>query len=546
MSPYRPFVARLFDAPAERIIALGRVVLALSALAAFAVHGEGTTHNDELTSLLLFAYLVFALGVLAWDRFWGFGDSFPQVVHGLDIAVASAILLLTNGPVSPYFVLCVFVLLAAALRWDWRGPLLSALLLGAVLVGSYFAGLGGAGDAFELNRLIVRASFLAVGGVMLSYSAAYRQRSRERLARLANWPASRPQAEPTSLEPALAHAAHVLEVPAVLVVWEQPQEPSLHLLSWRDGEVRYSRERRSLFGDLVPRAYADHAVVCGGFLGAGLPEINKELRKAFAIDNAATAPFSTDVCSGRVFLINRPAWSAEELALTEIVASRIGVKIQELILRQEVEGAATAKERERLGRDLHDGLLQGLAAATMQLRAMTEGLPQASKSELDSVRGIITEEAQKIRRFVEETRDRPAAATGVVKLASEITGVIESSRRRWGCEVDLTINPPHLECSLSAAWSIRHMLNEAISNAVRHGRALRVEAEIRSRDDHVVLSIQDDGIGFVDLDGSYTQKQLKSGNRGPLSLRSRVEELGGVLYLTSTPTGANVTVEFPL
>jgi signal transduction histidine kinase len=123
--------------------------------------------------------------------------------------------------------------------------------------------------------------------------------------------------------------------------------------------------------------------------------------------------------------------------------------------------------------------------------------------------------------------------------------VVENSQRRWGCEVDLTITPPDLKGSLSVARSIRHMLNEAVSNAVRHGRASRVEADIASREDRIMLSIQDDGIGFVDLDGSYTQKQLVSGNLGPLSLRSRVEELGGVLYLTSTPTGSNITIEFP-
>jgi signal transduction histidine kinase len=538
-------LTRLFDTPPERVIAVSRIFLAASALAAFFVDNQGTP-DEDLTRLVLIGYVAFALGVIAWDYVRALDEKAQHLIHAVDIAATSALLFLTHGPASPYFVLCVFVLVAGALRWNWQGPFFSTLLLAGVLFLSYLT--ADQVDPEEVNRLVVRAAFLVVGGFMLTYAAAYRQRSRHRLARLAAWPAAKRERGPVSLEPALAHAAGVLQAPSVLVLWEQFEEPSLHLLHWESETAHYSREQRKLFGDFVARSHSKASFVFeAGASPAGSKEsiINPDLQKTFRIETAATAPFARERCAGRVFLINRSSWSAEDLALTEIVAARLGIEIEELLLREEVAGAAGARERERLGRDLHDGVLQGLAAATMQLRAIAESVSGDSRQDLAAIRTIISEEAQKIRRFIEETRNQPTVSTGVVELAPEVMEIVENAQRRWGCQVDVTITPPDLKGSLSVARSIRHMLNEAISNAVRHGRASRVEADIAAREDRIMLSIQDDGIGFVDLDGSYTQKQLKSENLGPLSLRSRVEELGGVLYLTSTPTGANITIEFP-
>ena len=74
---------------------------------------------------------------------------------------------------------------------------------------------------------------------------------------------------------------------------------------------------------------------------------------------------------------------------------------------------------------------------------------------------------------------------------------------------------------------------------------LIVDIAIVQEAEHVLLSIQDDGVGFVDLEGTYTQRELKRHKVGPFSLRARAEELGGTLFLTSTPTGSNITIEFP-
>jgi signal transduction histidine kinase len=541
------YIERFLGASAEHIIGYGRLFLAAVCVAASIIDQEAPAEGLGPAQILLAGYFGFSLGIVLWGWVRPFANRLQQVVHGIDIAVASGALFVTHGAASPYFVLSVFVLLVGALRWRGRGPLLTALLLAMVLVIAYLGGFGGDHDWDELSVVVIRASFLMLAGVILAYLVGNRKRSQQRVAKLASWPPPQYEAGPGSLSPVLAHAGDVLGVARILVVWEEPEEPLLHVISWENGKLQYSRERRRVFGELVARSHQ-----AASFIWVPRREtepqpnlINEDLVRTFTIETAATAPFTRAACAGRVFVINRPVWTQEELALTEIVANRIGVEIEQLILRDRLEGAVSARERERLGRDLHDGLLQGLAAATMQLRATAEPLPAPIKKDLDGVRSIIADEAQRIRRFIEETRSPRPSTDGVIAVAPEVDKVAESCRKRWRCEVETEVAPRNLECSMSTARSIRHMINEAISNAVRHGRASRVEIRVSSQDGRIILSIDDNGSGFVHLEGSYTQKELSADNVGPLSLRSRIEELGGILYLTSTPTGANLTIEFP-
>ena len=184
-----------------------------------------------------------------------------------------------------------------------------------------------------------------------------------------------------------------------------------------------------------------------------------------------TAPFNMDYCYGGIIAFNRSGWSSEDLRIAEIAANVIGTQIEEAALRIELEAGIVGNERERLGRDLHDGLLQGLAASMMQLRALSAAAPSGLQNDLDNVRAILAEEASKIRTFVEETRNRERATTGLLSLTTEMGRVIAGLQKRWSCEVTMTIDPPDLACSLSTTRSVRHMVNEAVSNAVRHGRA---------------------------------------------------------------------------
>jgi hypothetical protein len=127
---------------------------------------------------------------------------------------------LTEGPTSPFFVLFTFAIISGALLWGGAGAAGTAAIL--LLVFVLATTLDAVTAAEDLNRTIVRFVYLVVVAVLIGYFGWHRQRAVERLKRLAAWPpASAPQGTTPALANSLQHAAIVLGVARVLVVWEE-------------------------------------------------------------------------------------------------------------------------------------------------------------------------------------------------------------------------------------------------------------------------------------------------------------------------------------
>ena len=90
------------------------------------------------------------------------------------------------------------------------------------------------------------------------------------------------------------------------------------------------------------------------------------------------------------------------------------------------------------------------------------------------------------------------------------------------------------------------MLGEAVANAVRHGNASNISVSICKTSAEMVVHIRDDGRGFGAKVISYKDAQLNEYSPSPLSLRERVDELGGSIVITSSSAGVDLKIELPL
>jgi signal transduction histidine kinase len=124
-------------------------------------------------------------------------------------------------------------------------------------------------------------------------------------------------------------------------------------------------------------------------------------------------------------------------------------------------------------------------------------------------------------------------------LAPDIKKRINRLQDQWGCIIRLKLYPPNMETAVSRVREIRHLISEAVSNAVRHGRASEVKIDIDYGVDQLVMRIVDNGSGFDNL--SQSGATMPS----PFSLRSRVDELGGTLFLSSSHLGTDITIQLP-
>jgi signal transduction histidine kinase len=244
---------------------------------------------------------------------------------------------------------------------------------------------------------------------------------------------------------------------------------------------------------------------------------------------------------GRVFMLDKLGWGEHELTLAEIVASRITMELEHYVLRRQLADKVAATERIRLARDLHDGVLQSLTAAGLQLKAVARHLNDKAKMVVDSVLVLLLDEQRRIRLFVEGRQ--LSINQSKLELRHKMLQLVDQYRRHWGCEITVSVTPENITIQPELGEQLDFILAEAIANAVRHGQASRVDVTARRSSDHILLWIKDNGHGLKGAVGVYTEADLVARSLGPVSVRARIAELNGSLALSSSPEGVELRIE---
>lgn len=214
------------------------------------------------------------------------------------------------------------------------------------------------------------------------------------------------------------------------------------------------------------------------------------------------------------------------------------------VVEQQARHAAVLEERSRIARDLHDTLEQGLTGLSLQMKAM--------ETELDAAPHPVRSRLQQARQMLRQSR--ALAHNAIRELRSEVTaprheGLAEGLRRvadSWNqsgaLRVDIQIAgtaralPPRLENHLLGIGT------EAMTNAVKHGRADAIHVELDFRSAEVALRIQDNGSGF----DPRHQLEQPSGCFGLIGMRERAREVGGQIRIVSEPgRGTEIFVAAP-
>lgn len=504
----------------------GRLIVSVFAVAAIRLDPTQPANLLDAAYWILGGYVLYALVLLLVRRVPGPEDVFNIVTTMVDVAVIGVLIYITGELESPFFLFYTFILIAAAIRWEWTGTIATALALQAILI---FLGVPDVQDGeSELNFLILRSVSCWMTVVMLGYFGSYRSRSNARLRELASWPNDIvPEEDRPWLSSSLRHASKVLGADRIIVLWRDEDAPAEHAAIWCDEGVRFI-DRGGLSGEtpIGPNPGTTIELVGPAQRAKLLALIGEEWRCAYA------AGFGTIRYRGSVIVID-PAFRDHDLTLlTQIVASRIAMELEQFFLVREYISAAGLTERVRLARDLHDSVLQDLTAAVLQLSAAERAVPPPGRGALHLVRRTLESHQERIRRFIGETRPSLHIKRS---LADQLQMFVEPLGAQWGCQVVICIEPPGLEVSDRVATELCLALSEATANAARHGRAKEVTIVIQRCGQTLDVSIRDDGTG-ADLQGVPR----------PISLSNRVEDLGGDMAISRQDTGLCVRMEIPL
>ncbi|MFE3379944.1 sensor histidine kinase [Streptomyces anulatus] len=207
--------------------------------------------------------------------------------------------------------------------------------------------------------------------------------------------------------------------------------------------------------------------------------------------------------------------------------------------------AGVLAERERLAREIHDTLAQGLSSIQLLLRAAERALPQTPENAaryVDQARQTAVDNLAEARRFVAALTP-PALEGTTLAAALERLCATASTRHRITARFHLTGDPVPMPTAHEVA--LLRIAQSALANTVRHAQASTAEVTLSYLGDHVAVDIVDDGRGF---DPTHLPvPDPAAGGFGLAAMRARAQALGGTLSLESAVGhGTALAAQLPL
>lgn len=236
--------------------------------------------------------------------------------------------------------------------------------------------------------------------------------------------------------------------------------------------------------------------------------------------------------------------SAADVTRLQPFADAAAVAIENARLYEQARLSATLAERNRLARELHDTIAQGLTAVTMQLEAAQRSFDRdqdRTRARLSRAYDLSRETLEDVRRSV-WTLAEPLVDGGALDVA--LNDLARRFETRTGIAVRYRQAGPPLTLDHAAATQLLRIVQEALQNVEKHAQASEVVIGAEACDGVQHVWVHDNGAGFVP--SAPAENGVASNGFGLISLRERARLLGGTLTIESTPgAGACILVTIP-
>ncbi len=297
----------------------------------------------------------------------------------------------------------------------------------------------------------------------------------------------------------------------------------------------------------------DHFRIGEGFIGlvaqSGQPLITCDLTNdlRFLRPAVVTAGFKCVACipltaHGTVVGVlsvasreDRP-FDDREVRILTAIGAWAGVAVENARLHRQARRLAVLEERERIGMDLHDGIIQSIYAVGLALeyaRVAIDEDPRQSQYKIDQAIEGLNKTIRDIRAYILDLRPRHFVG---LNLKEGLQRLVDEYRTNTLSDAVLTAQQdglPNLPSSHSTA--LFHICQEALANAAKHAQARRLEVHMWATKDRMLLEVSDNGQGF-DL-----RKMSVTLGHGLSNMHVRARKVGGDVEITSAP-GEGTTI----
>ena len=307
-----------------------------------------------------------------------------------------------------------------------------------------------------------------------------------------------------------------------------------------------------------PLAIADHGLL-QRVIEAGRPEVVTDrwhderldgrrmaLLDAEGLVSAIEVPLKgKDNVLGAIVVGNRAktAFSDQQAELVETFGNLTAVAIETRQLYEKVESLARLEERERIGMDLHDGVIQSIYAVGLHLEDLSERLPGGAeelKPDIEKAMDDLNKVIKDIRSYIFDLRPQ---LSKIDDLPAAIVQLVEHFRVNTLVTIMLDISDPFESTGGEGeAMALFHIAQEALNNVSKHANATSVTVRLSSSPKYISLEVEDNGNGF-----EMPAEGISGARHGVRNMRDRARSVGAKLSFESNPgRGTTVRVNLPV
>lgn len=232
-------------------------------------------------------------------------------------------------------------------------------------------------------------------------------------------------------------------------------------------------------------------------------------------------------------------FSDADQAIVETFALHAGIAIENARLHEQVQRLAIVDERERISKDLHDGIIQSIYAVGLSL----EDVPDLMDEDPAEVVRRVERAIDSLHLAIRDIRNfifglRPELLSGV-SLSAGLDAVIAEFRHNSMIDVESHVAELPAEPNPDVTAHLLGIVNEALSNIARHAGATRARIDVTSDGGGLRVAIVDNGHGFD------PSSPATLGHQGLINIRSRAAAIGATIAIDSGAGGTTVTIVRP-
>jgi two-component system, NarL family, sensor histidine kinase DevS len=257
----------------------------------------------------------------------------------------------------------------------------------------------------------------------------------------------------------------------------------------------------------------------GSFLGVPIRALNRQLGQIYLTEK-----------------IDAPSFTADDEKIIQMLAAYAAAAIQNARLHENTRRLAVLEERERIGMDLHDGIIQSIYGVGLSLESALhsfEDEPEDAKTRVQHSIDSLNQAIRDLRGYILDLRPRQMGSEG---LMSGLNRLITEFRANTLATVQITGTDNELnDLPQPRSMALFHICQEALANIAKHAKAKQVDISLWSTEERVLMEIHDNGRGFE------METMNATIGHGLANMQTRARSVGGDVDISSV-IGEGTTV----